>query len=317
MLPGGLAFLGSAGTNQKCRNANEHNVRHTSEAEQQSSMGEGNKTSSNPPSPSSSSPSSSSYFACYSSTFACGGVLADSTYPDTNDFIVPTLNTNFSAKLQEAAKGNANATQSSSKKSNNNNMSNMKRSSVSRRAEHLSSPRPRSRSQEGLRTLADEEELRFLDQLAAEAAEADQEQSPNGDLHIDSEHVDTSSRAFQDNAKNSAGSTRSAGSSGGFHRRAMSDPFDAQEIDKESALIRAEKEDEKGLQILATLPRYPVQAQRNKNCWSEPPVSIFHVRGPAYLSNKKKVPSGPYLLPARGADLFLAETPVDYAQPSK
>jgi hypothetical protein len=267
---------------------------------------EGNKASSQPQQS-----SSSSYFTCYSDTFACGGGLADYT-PDTNDFILPT-NTNIAAKLQEAAKGNAYAT-SPSKRNNTNqnynsnvNLQNMKRASVSRRAEHLSSPRPRSRSQEGLRTLADEEELRLLDQLAADTADSTGEQSSD-ELDIDdSKHV-----LRPESVRNRAGSS---GSAGGFHRRAMSDPFDAQEIDKESALILQEKEDEKG--VLATLPRYPVQAQRNKNCWSEPPVSIFHVRGPVYLSDKKKVPSGPYLLPARGADLFLAETPVDYSSPSK
>ena len=56
---------------------------------------------------------------------------------------------------------------------------------------------------------------------------------------------------------------------------------------------------------LPTLPRYPVLAQRNKNCWSVPVVEKFAVRGPTYLNDKKKVPSGPYLLEARGLDLFL------------
>jgi hypothetical protein len=135
--------------------------------------------------------------------------------------------------------------------------------------------------------------------------------------------VDTSSvRETQharrpDSVKSSGGSGGSG--SGGFHRRAMSDPFDAQEMAEESAfldsaaqIMAASKESS-----LATLPRYPVQAQRNKNCWSEPPVSIFHVRGPVYFSDKKKVPSEKYLMPARGADLFLTEKPVDYTQPSK
>lgn len=56
---------------------------------------------------------------------------------------------------------------------------------------------------------------------------------------------------------------------------------------------------------LPTLPRYPVLAQRNKNCWSVPVVEKFAVRGLTYLNDKKKVPSGPYLLEARGLDLFL------------
>ena len=236
----------------------------------------------------------SSIFACYASSFNCGGGLEDSL--DTNDLLV--ANTSSSAASPRA--------------SNKQHISNMRRASVSRRAEHLSSPRLRSRSQEGLRTEQDEEEDRILGQLASEEFPID---------HFgDSEHVDTSSvretHTRPDSVKSSSGS---GGGSGGFHRRAMSDPFDAQEVAEESTfldssaqIIAASKEG-----CLATLPRYPVSAQRNKNCWSEPPVSIFHVRGPVYFTNKKKVPSEKYLMPARGADLFLSETPVDYTQPSK
>ncbi|KAL7577720.1 hypothetical protein ACA910_015227 [Epithemia clementina (nom. ined.)] len=54
-----------------------------------------------------------------------------------------------------------------------------------------------------------------------------------------------------------------------------------------------------------TLPRYPVAATRDKNCWSEPPVSLFSVRGGNYLKDKKKVPSKDYLCKVRGCDLFL------------
>jgi hypothetical protein len=97
---------------------------------------------------------------------------------------------------------------------------------------------------------------------------------------------------------------------GSFHRRAMSDPYDAQENEKDS--------DEDGLANdlnefleaqsathLPTLARYPVAETRNQNCWSEPPVDIFSVRGPDYFASKKKIQSGPYLLQARGCDLFL------------
>lgn len=238
---------------------------------------------------------SSSIFACYTSPFVCGGGLSDSL--DTNDSVVAISS-------------------SQNQNNNNNNISqNMRRTSLSRRADHLSSPRLRSRSQEGLRNAADEEEERILDQLAAEEFPTDN--------FVDSERVDVMSVresyiSRPDSVKSSTGSL--GGGSGGFHRRAMSDPLDAQEETEESsatfldsAQIIARKKEER----FATLPRYPVQAQRNKNCWSEPPVSIFHVRGPVYFSDKKKVPSGQYLLPARGADLFLSETPVDYSLPSK
>ena len=43
------------------------------------------------------------------------------------------------------------------------------------------------------------------------------------------------------------------------------------------------------------------------NCWSLPVHTSFHVRGPNYLVDKKKVESGPFLFPARGVDLFLTD----------
>lgn len=43
------------------------------------------------------------------------------------------------------------------------------------------------------------------------------------------------------------------------------------------------------------------------NCWSRPDTKEFHVRGPNYLSDQKKVPSGDYLFPCRGVDLFLTD----------
>eukprot|EP00978_Attheya_sp_CCMP212_P014147 scaffold35932_cov50-Attheya_sp.AAC.3 len=43
------------------------------------------------------------------------------------------------------------------------------------------------------------------------------------------------------------------------------------------------------------------------NCWSTPLCSDFHVRGPLYLKDRKKVSSGPYLFPMRGVDLFLTD----------
>lgn len=43
------------------------------------------------------------------------------------------------------------------------------------------------------------------------------------------------------------------------------------------------------------------------NCWSEPVASEFKVRGANYLKDKVKVPSGPFLFPARGADLFISD----------
>ena len=59
--------------------------------------------------------------------------------------------------------------------------------------------------------------------------------------------------------------------------------------------------------IIPTFARYPCIAHKNKNCWSEPPITIFHVRGINYCSDQKKIPSLPYLLRARGSDIFLTD----------
>jgi len=45
------------------------------------------------------------------------------------------------------------------------------------------------------------------------------------------------------------------------------------------------------------------------SCWSSPASKNFHVRGPNYLKDKKKVPSADYLFPCRGCDLFLTDNP--------
>jgi hypothetical protein len=102
------------------------------------------------------------------------------------------------------------------------------------------------------------------------------------------------------------------------HRRAMSDPFDTADsggaTDNESrtrAFSHADSFDTT-TEALPTLPRFPHAESRDKNCWSEPSVSIFHVRGQRYLEDKKKIPSGPYLLPARGVDLFVTGSPHEY-----
>ena len=86
-------------------------------------------------------------------------------------------------------------------------------------------------------------------------------------------------------------------------RRCESDYLDSQK--DAVASVTDDSSIEESAAPLPTLPRYPVLEQRNKNCWSVPAVEKFAVRGPTYLKDKKKVPSGPYLLEARGLDLFL------------
>lgn len=94
------------------------------------------------------------------------------------------------------------------------------------------------------------------------------------------------------------------------HKRAFSDPFDSNDdmvkqifANGDGSAVPASN----SADALPTLPRFPVSATRDLNCFSEPPINIFHVRGPNYLDDKVKISSGPYLLRARGCDLFLSE----------
>jgi hypothetical protein len=90
----------------------------------------------------------------------------------------------------------------------------------------------------------------------------------------------------------------------------MSDPLDtadAQGIIDEDVKDYGTAEDDE--HALPTLPRYPFAETNNKNCWSVSPIKMFSVRGEKYLSKKKKVTAGEYLLRARGCDLFLSEKP--------
>jgi hypothetical protein len=76
-----------------------------------------------------------------------------------------------------------------------------------------------------------------------------------------------------------------------------------------SAVILAPKQPPK--LSLKTFEKFPEGAEigSHLNCWSIPAASNFHVRGPDYLTDKKKVPSGDFLLPCRGCDLFLTDNP--------
>jgi len=99
------------------------------------------------------------------------------------------------------------------------------------------------------------------------------------------------------------------------HRRAMSDPFDTAEM--EGITDKDQQDDmdhglmEEAENALPTLARFPFAETNNKNCWSEPSVGIFSVRGPDYLRSKKKITAKRYLLTARGCDLFLSDKPND------
>ncbi len=62
---------------------------------------------------------------------------------------------------------------------------------------------------------------------------------------------------------------------------------------------------------LKTFDMFPEGAKigSHLNCWSSPPSTNFHVRGPNYIKDKKKVPSADYIFPTRGVDLFLTDNP--------
>ena len=81
-----------------------------------------------------------------------------------------------------------------------------------------------------------------------------------------------------------------------------------------------ETEDETDDEIVSPFPKYPDNTPIGKllNHWSEPPFGGFHVRGPKYLKDKKKVSSSEYLFPFRGMDLFLTDScPENVASNSK
>ena len=109
-------------------------------------------------------------------------------------------------------------------------------------------------------------------------------------------------------------------------RRANSDPFENAgpldesdkgldngydmhaELQKSAKSRRASIMDEED-QALPTFNRFPFAEMKNSNCWSEPPHSVFMIRGPDYLSDKKKISCQQFLLPSRGCDLFLSDHP--------
>jgi hypothetical protein len=61
--------------------------------------------------------------------------------------------------------------------------------------------------------------------------------------------------------------------------------------------------------VQSPLPKFPDGAPigSHNNCWSQPDCTNFHVRGPSYFENSKKVASGEFLFKSRGIDLFLTD----------
>jgi len=178
--------------------------------------------------------------------------------------------------------------------------------SHSRRNDHSTQPHLRCRSEE--RTRNADESLR-----ESENEQAHDKQERKALQKSSTAHKEVDEDDFHDALAEEAADKKSPNDR--IHRRAMSDPFDTPLSDENMAQLSHLDAEAEAAELsmntegkgYPTLPRYPMAATRNKNCWSEPPVSIYSVRGPKYLSNSKKVPSGNYLLPAIGCDLFLVE----------
>jgi hypothetical protein len=75
--------------------------------------------------------------------------------------------------------------------------------------------------------------------------------------------------------------------------------------------IRVEEDHDDIMEVnQSPLPMFPPGAELGSkfNCWSQPPPSNFHVRGPKYLKDKVKIESADFVFPCRGIDLFLTDT---------
>ena len=208
------------------------------------------------------------------------------------------------------------------------------RASLSRQADHRHGSVSIGRVRSEERLLSGEEDQLLHDQSQDHREEL--ELKENSTMDDDEDNIITKQDGDADSPDGAAPAKAER-----IHRRAMSDPFDTPISDnamddlrklEELAVKEHEEEVEAASAVLAaqpetpgsqhshhshskpaypTLPRYPVAATRDKNCWSEPPISIFSIRGANYLKDKKKVPSKDYLFRARGCDLFLFDESIN------
>lgn len=83
--------------------------------------------------------------------------------------------------------------------------------------------------------------------------------------------------------------------------------FDDEDIIVEE--LEGEGEEEEPIFIQSPMLRFPEGAPLGSelNCFSDPDPANFMVRGDKYLTDKKKVKSGPYIFKTRGIDLFLTD----------
>lgn len=86
-------------------------------------------------------------------------------------------------------------------------------------------------------------------------------------------------------------------------------PQDAAKLMRRSMVVTAMDLSDVAPTIESPMPRFPEGAKLGSvlNSWSDPPSTNFMVRGDKYLSDKKKIKSGPFVFPTRGVDLFLTD----------
>ncbi|CAB9510918.1 Protein of unknown function (DUF1336) [Seminavis robusta] len=61
--------------------------------------------------------------------------------------------------------------------------------------------------------------------------------------------------------------------------------------------------------LSSPLPMYDADHKVTVSCWSKPDDSIFNVRGPTYLTDRVKMPSGKASFTCEGVDMWLSDTP--------
>lgn len=98
---------------------------------------------------------------------------------------------------------------------------------------------------------------------------------------------------------------RKSMSSSGANRLSMTNVL---ELEAEIGLTESGSEQPRAL-IQSPLKNFPPNGDPEKelNCSSASPHEEFNVRGANYLVDRVKIPSGPMLLPCRGADLLLTD----------
>ena len=195
------------------------------------------------------------------------------------------------------------------------------RRSVSKRGSigHHESPAPRSRSAE--RTMLQPGEVIVLSfddpsmmvpDLAVDLGAVDDNDRIDGDDSSEMGPYTSPSRSNRAQIKSESSISKIVRS----HRRANSDPFDTADAggvtDKnfQGFDLSSQTMIEEERNALPTMHRFPYAETNNKNCWSEPPASIFRVRGANYLRDHKKVvEKRGYMLTAMGSDFFLSDNP--------